>query len=61
MRCLKVLSARLIVNVWAVPKVPLETVKLLALAMVFKVPLPEPLIVPMLEPLNVIANSWLKL
>ena len=55
--CLNVLVALLMVNVCAVLRVPLLAVRLDALGIVFSVPEPEPVIVPMLEPLNVIANS----
>lgn len=54
--CVKLESNRLTVKVCAVPKVPFEAVKLLFLAMVFSVPLPEPDFVPMDAPLNVIEN-----
>ena len=58
--CVKLESNRLTVKVCAVPSVPLDAVKLLILAMVGSVPLPDPDFVPMLVPLNVMSNSWLK-
>lgn len=47
------------VNVCAVPKVPFDAARLLFRAIVFSVPLPDPVFVPMLAPLNVIENCWL--
>ena len=55
--CVKFESYRLTVKVCAVPSVPFDAVKLLFLAMVGSVPLPDPDFVPMLEPLKVIPNS----
>lgn len=57
----KLLSDRVMVRVCAVLRVPLLAVKLDALGMVFSVPVPDPLIVPMLDPLKVIENSCEKL
>ena len=58
--CVKEESNLVTLNVWAVPSVPFEAVRLLFLAMAFSVPLPDPDFVPMLSPLNVIENCWLK-
>ena len=57
MVCVKLESNLLTVNVCAVPSVPFEAVKLLFLAIVGKVPLPELDFVPMLVPLKVMPNS----
>ena len=54
--CVKLDACRVTVSVCAVPNVPLLAVKLLFRGMVSSVPLPDPDFVPMLEPLNVIAN-----
>jgi hypothetical protein len=57
--CVKLESYLLTVNVCAVFKVPFDAAKLLFLAIVFSVPLPDPDFVPMFVPVNVIENSWL--
>jgi hypothetical protein len=57
--CVKLVSYLLTVSFKAVPSVPLSADKLLFLAIVFSVPLPDPVFVPMLAPLNVIENCWL--
>ena len=54
--CVKLESNRLTVKVCAVPNVPLDAERLLFLAMVSSVPLPDPVFVPMDAPLNVIEN-----
>ena len=55
--CVKLESNLLTVNVCIVPSVPLDAVKLLFLAIVGSVPLPDPDFVPMLVPLKVMPNS----
>jgi hypothetical protein len=55
--CVKSLDCLVTVSVCAVSSVPFEAERLLFLAMVFSVPLPDPDFVPMFVPLNVIANS----
>jgi hypothetical protein len=57
MVCVKLSSSLLMVNVWAVPSVPLEADRLLIRAMLGKVPLPEPDFVPICVPLKVMSNS----
>ena len=57
MVCVNDESALMIVKVCAVPSVPFEAVKLLFLAIVGSVPLPEPDFVPICVPLNVMENS----
>jgi hypothetical protein len=56
----KSLDCFVTVNVCAVPKVPFDAARLLFLAIVFSVPLPDPDFVPILVPLKVIENCWLK-
>ena len=58
--CVKLPDCLETVNVCAVPSVPFDAERLLFLAIVFSVPLPDPDFVPMLVPLNVIENCWLK-
>ena len=55
----KSLECLVTVKVCAVPKVPFDAARLLFLAIVSNVPLPDPVFVPMLVPLNVIENCWL--
>ena len=55
--CVKLLSALSIVNVCAVPSVPFDAVRLLALGIVSSVPLPDPDFVPSETPLNVMPEN----